>query len=223
MAQNIISLNNKIFSDNNNLLLQIVNDLEQLMNYSHDNTIIKILANVINRINYIINENKKYFQLIRNDISYLKANINKGFQELKYNNINNINNQQILQRADGKYIGQVVNGLAMGKGTCYFINGDSYEGDWKNNKEEGKGIYRYKSGDIYEGDFKNDIRHGKGIYYYINGDRYEGDFKNGKREGQGIIYRSNGDRMMGDYSNDKPIGKHVVLTRNGDVNFAKLI
>ena len=194
MEQNMFNLNNKIYSNNNNLLLEIINDLNQLMNYYRDNLSIKILGNVINKINYIINENKKNLQLLRNDISSMCNQINKRFDKLEINNIN----KQELKFNDGKYIGEVVNGLAEGKGTWYGFNGSRYEGEWRNNKKEGKGIYYY-----------NNVP--------WKGDRYEGDYRNGKREGKGIYYYNNGDRRMGDYYNDKPIGKHVMLTRNGDV------
>ena len=69
MEQNIFNLNNKIYSNNNNILLEIVNELHNLMNYSKDNIIIKTLGNIINKMNNIINENKKNLELIRNDIN----------------------------------------------------------------------------------------------------------------------------------------------------------
>ena len=43
MNQDISNLNNKIYSSNNKILLEIVNDLQKLMNYSKDNIIIKTL------------------------------------------------------------------------------------------------------------------------------------------------------------------------------------
>ena len=190
MEQNMFNLNNKIYSNNNNLLIEIINDLNQLMNYYRDNLSIKILGNVINKINYIINENKKNLELLRNDISSMCNQINKRFDKLEINNIN----KQEKKFKDGKYIGQVVNGLAEGKGTWYCDDGDRYEGEWRNAKKEGKGIY-----------------------YYNNGDRYEGDYRNDKKEGKGIFYFNNGDRQMGDYSCDKPIGMHVMLTKYGEV------
>ena len=64
MEQNMFNLSNKIYSNNNNLLLEIINDLNQLKNYYKDNLSIKILGNVINKINYIINENKKNLELL---------------------------------------------------------------------------------------------------------------------------------------------------------------
>ena len=68
MEGNIFNLNDKIHSNNNNILIEIVNDLQQLMINSKDNLIIKTLGNIINKINYIINENKKNLELINNDI-----------------------------------------------------------------------------------------------------------------------------------------------------------
>ena len=73
------------------------------MNYSKDNLIIKILGNIINKMNYIINENKKNIDMIRKDISSSL----KKFDELK---INNTKNNQELQHVNGKYIGSVING-----------------------------------------------------------------------------------------------------------------
>ena len=72
MEENIFNLNDKIYSNNNNILLEIVNDLQQLMNNSKDNLIIKTLGNIINKMNFIINDNKKNTQLIINHISSLE-------------------------------------------------------------------------------------------------------------------------------------------------------
>ena len=90
------------------------------MNYYKDNLSINILGNVINKINYIINENKKNLQLLRNDISSMCNQTNKRFDKLEINNIN----KKEIKCIDGKYIGEVVNGLAEGKGTCYGFNGN---------------------------------------------------------------------------------------------------
>ena len=94
MEQNMFNLNNKIYSNNNNLLIEIINDLNQLMNYYKDNLSINILGNVINKINYIINENKKNLQLLRNDISSLYDKLSQKIDKLEiniYNYIYNIN------------------------------------------------------------------------------------------------------------------------------------
>ena len=79
----MFNLNNKIYSNNNNLLLEIINDLNRVINNSKEDLSSKILGNVINKINYIINENKKNLQLLRNDISSLCNQMNKRFDKLE--------------------------------------------------------------------------------------------------------------------------------------------
>ena len=66
----IYNLNKGIYSNNNNILLGIEYNLKKLISYTNDNLIIKSLLDVINKINYIINENNKNFELIKNDIFF---------------------------------------------------------------------------------------------------------------------------------------------------------
>ena len=192
MSQNMYDLNNKIYSNNNNLLLEIINDLQQVINNSHENLTIKRIGDIMNKMNYIINDNKKNTELIIKHISLLQNQINKRFDKLE---INNMNNQEIKQY-NGRYVGQVVNGLKEGKGIFYFNDGDICEGDWRNGKMEGKGIY----------------------YYNKSGNRYESDFRNNKKEGKGIFYYNNGDREIGDYLNGKKIGKHAYFSIQGEIS-----
>ena len=71
MEKNLFSLNNKMYSNNNNILFEIINEWSQIKNKSNDDIIIKRLGVIINKMNYIINENKKNLELIRKDISSL--------------------------------------------------------------------------------------------------------------------------------------------------------
>ena len=235
MDKNLFQLNNKIFSNNNSILLSIVNELQQILSQSKDQLIIKRLGDIIIKMNNAINENKKNMELIRSDISKFYEKISKKFDELKDNN-----KQEIKYANGSRYVGQVFNGKAEGKGIKYHNNGDRYEGEFKNDKYDGRGIYYYNNGDRYEGNFRNGKCDGRGIDYYNNGDRYEGnfvngkydgkgiffahegsryegDYKNGLKEGKGALYIFNGDRMIGDYHNDKPIGRHAGLTKDGKV------
>ena len=210
MDKDTFTLNNQTYSNNNNILLGIIYELQQISNSSHENLTIKRISDVIIKMNFIINENRKNMGLIMNQFSLLQNQIQQLSQKIDFNSFNtntpkystqitnNINNQQELIAVNGRYVGQVVNGLPEGKGIGYW-NSEPFKGD------------------RYEGDFRNGKKEGKGIYYYHNGDRYEGDFRNDNMEGKGIRYYPNGDRMMGDYYNDKPIGKHVTLTKNGEV------
>ena len=202
-------MRNKIYSNNNNLLLGIITDLQQIINDTQDNLVIKRIGDIINKMNIIISEIRKNTELIIN-------HMNKRFDQLNINN-NQLNKKVINYKNGERYVGQVMNGLREGKGTYYCNTGERYEGEWRNDKREGKGINYWNSGDRYEGDYKNGRREGKGIYYFNNGNRYEGDWKNDKMEGKGIKYWNDGDRDMGDYSNDQPIGKHARLTKSREV------
>ena len=195
MDKDTFTLNNQTYSNNNNILLGIINELHQIANSSHENLTIKRISDVIIKMNFIINENRKNHESIMNQFSLLQNRFDQLSKKIDINNINY--NQELKGIKNGynwRYVGQVLNGLREGKGICYWEDGDRYEGDYKNDNKEGKGIY-----------------------YHHDGDRYEGDFRNGYKEGKGIMYYNNGDREMGDYYNDIPIGKHVTLTRNGEV------
>ena len=195
MDKDTFTLNNQTYSNNNNILLGIINELNQIANSSHENLTIKRISDVIIKMNFIINENKKTRELIMNQFILLQNKFEQLSKKIDINNINN--NQELKGIKNGKkwrYVGQVVNGLREGKGIMYWNNGDRYEGDFRNDKAEGKGIY-----------------------YYHNGNRYEGDFRNNKFQGEGIFYYNNGDRMFGNYNDNKQIGKHIMLKKDGEV------
>ena len=71
-----------------------------------------------------------------------------------------------------KYIGQFKNGLADGKGVCYYANGERYEGEWKG------------------GSF-----HGTGTLYMLDGTRVAGHWAEG-------IYSTNGAATVTTQTND---------------------
>ena len=54
MEGDIFNLNNKIYSNNNNILLGIINELQQISNSSHENLTIKRISDVIIKMNFII-------------------------------------------------------------------------------------------------------------------------------------------------------------------------
>ena len=59
MEDNLFNLNNKIYSNNNNILLEIINELNKIKSDSNENLTIQRLGNIINKMNHMINENKK--------------------------------------------------------------------------------------------------------------------------------------------------------------------
>ena len=219
--ESFIMLNkNKAKKINNiNLSNEILKLKENYFHYNetHNNEIIKRIENIIKKIIFIYNDNKKNTELVINHFSLLKNKIDemsKNMNEFENSSIN----IQAKSFQDGIYLGNVLKGEREGEGIMLFNNGESFIGHWKNDVQEGKGIFYYKNGDKYDGEWINGKREGKGIFYYHNGDRYEGDWKNDKKDGKGIIYLHNGDRAMGDFSNGCKRGKFVILTKNGEIN-----
>ena len=54
------------------------------------------------------------------------------------NNIKDKGLYQIKIYDNGRYEGEIKNGILEGKGIYYLNNGDRYEGDFKNNKIKGR-------------------------------------------------------------------------------------
>ena len=91
MDKDTFTLNNQIYSNNKNILLGIINELKQIANSSHENLTVKRISDIIIKMNFIINENKKTRELIMNQFTLLQ---NKLVQLSKKFDINNINNQK---------------------------------------------------------------------------------------------------------------------------------
>lgn len=47
-------------------------------------------------------------------------------------------------------------------GLCSYANGDTYDGQWKDDLKNDKGVFTYNNGDLYEGEMGNDKRNGHG-------------------------------------------------------------
>ena len=149
MDKDTFTLNNQTYSNNNNILLGIITELQQISNSSHENLTIKRISDVIIKMNFIINENKKNMGLIMNQFTLLQNKLDQLSQNFK---INNINNQQELKGIkNGKkwrYVGQVVNGLREGKGIYHYKNGDRSMGDYYNDKQIGKHVRLTRNGEV---------------------------------------------------------------------------
>ena len=205
-----IILSNKNIKDTINGIKCNLDNIIKLSTNDNISIQLKNINVLLKDLNEDIDKNNKKLKNLLNE---------NNDNEVLDNNSNEINNSIMnkeIEYDDGRYLGQVVNGKAEGKGIYYWNNGNRYEGDFKNGKREGKGIYYYNDGNRYEGDFKNDKKEGKGIYYWKDGDRYEGDFKNSKMEGKGIFYSINGDRYEGDWKNNKREGKGIYYYNDGD-------
>ena len=95
--QTIPLINEQIYANNNNLLLELMNKLENLMRDTNDNVVIQRIKDIIIITNKIITNCNQ----IRQDIQNLNTNLNLRFTSLELKlqnnssgsaNLNNINN-----------------------------------------------------------------------------------------------------------------------------------
>ena len=77
-------------------------------------------------------------------------------------------------------------------GPSIYANGDTYVGEYKNDKKHGWGTYIYPDGEKYVGEYKDGKRHGQGTYTFANGSKWVGEIRENKREGYGITYHADG-------------------------------
>ncbi|KAE9344589.1 hypothetical protein PR003_g8383 [Phytophthora rubi] len=103
-----------------------------------------------------------------------------------------------------------------GKGKCSYVNGDEYDGDWRDDQRCGQGVMRYaNSQDVYAGQWESDQRHGYGIYEYHtpetqhNGSvqlrlptKYEGQWVHDRKHGAGTLTFSDDTQLVGSWIND---------------------
>ena len=111
-----------------------------------------------------------------------------------------------------KYIGNFKDGDRHGEGSMTWDVGDTYKGQWVNNKMHGKGTYKTKLL-TYTGNFTAGIIEGQGTAKYTNGATYVGEWKNNNRHGQGTIIDNKGNKFTGQFINNKQ-GKGVFTKAN---------
>lgn len=63
------------------------------------------------------------------------------------------------------YEGEMVNGVAHGKGTFFFPGGEKYFGNFNNGVIEGNGIFFWDDGCRWEGTFSDNKLNGDGVFY----------------------------------------------------------
>ena len=85
MDKDTFTLINQTYSNNNNILLGIINELHQIANSSHENLTIKRISDIVIKMNFIINENRKTRELIMNQFTILRNKFDQLSQNLKIN------------------------------------------------------------------------------------------------------------------------------------------
>jgi hypothetical protein len=104
---------------------------------------------------------------------------------------------------------------------CYGANmtntGNTYAGEWLNDKFEGQGTYRYRDGSKYVGQFSNNRRNGQGTFTWRDGASYVGGYKDDMRAGKGTFTFPNGAKYVGEYRDDKRNGPGIEYRADGSV------
>jgi len=104
------------------------------------------------------------------------------------------------EEKDGKYVGEIENGVPNGQGKSTNPNGRKYEGEWKDGKQNGKGIFTTLEGETYNGGWKDGSwGYGQGTYTFPSGNKYVGSWKDRKMNGQGTFTYSNGSKYVGEW------------------------
>ena len=104
---------------------------------------------------------------------------------------------------DGKYDGEIENGIPNGQGTFTWHSGHKYVGEFKDGEYNGQGI-ETRGTKMYEGEYKDGKKHGKGKLTKSDGRKYEGEWKNNKPNGQGTFTSPDGTKYVGEWKNGEP-------------------
>ena len=84
------------------------------------------------------------------------------------------------------------------------------------NKKCGYGVYTFVNGDVYQGEFKDDEMHGYGLYTFSHEGHYEGQWVMGVYEGLGTETFALGSTYHGQYVEGSRNGWGVCRYYNGD-------
>ena len=71
--------------------------------------------------------------------------------------------------------------MKSGSGNYAWANGDSYSGQWANDKMNGQGTYSFAAGGRLSGAFVNDVPNGTCVYQDVSGNTYTTIWENGTR------------------------------------------
>jgi hypothetical protein len=145
----------------------------------------------------------------------LKENLSMGTSQEKVN----MATSSFIKRSSGIYIwpqgryeGELLNGIRHGKGSMEWSGRCRYEGDWKMGQRHGEGTLFSlidRSEVIYRGEWKHNKKDGYGEYFYPSGNCYRGYWKSNQKEGPGQFILLKGKRREiyeGNWMEDRPEG-----------------
>ena len=89
----------------------------------------------------------------------------------------------------------------------HYVNGNVYDGNWKEDEANGSGTLTYYNGDLYVGNWSNNLRDGEGKFT-CNRDKYSysGSWRNGTKCGIGEITMPDNNRFRGEFLEGRLVG-----------------
>jgi hypothetical protein len=118
---------------------------------------------------------------------------------------------------DGKYLGEIKNGIPNGQGTYTKPDGSNYVGEFKDGKEHGQGTQTSLDGRTkYVGEWKDGKTNGQGTLKFLDGSNYVGEFKDGEIDGQGTFTHPDGRKYIGEWKNNVYNGQGTLTSPDGD-------
>ena len=116
-----------------------------------------------------------------------------------------------------KYEGDFIKDKKCGKGKILFDSGDTYEGEFNDNKFNGYGHYIWaKNKNEYTGNYLNGKFHGEGRYQWGENEYYNGEYVNGIKEGEGELSFKDGKKFYVNFTNGKPNGIGIFQDQDGN-------
>ena len=116
-----------------------------------------------------------------------------------------------------KYEGDFIKDKKCGKGKILFDSGDTYEGEFNDNKFNGYGHYIWaKNKNEYKGNYLNGKFHGEGRYQWGENEYYNGEYVNGIKEGEGELSFKDGKKFYVNFTNGKPNGIGIFQDQDGN-------
>lgn len=112
--------------------------------------------------------------------------------------------------------GRLEAGRKVGQGTYVWLDGQRYQGEWRNDQPDGEGEWSSPKGDVYTGGFRAGKRVGQGRMVYADKTEYNGAWLDDRPSGQGVFKFANGDVYQGQFLAGEQSGTGTLTHRNGD-------
>ena len=219
----------EIYFSSDQVILDLVSGkiLQHLKNNSEILSYLKGTKRIINFVESIKREMPKWKKTRSSkQLNLFESEDDKNVEDTQEKSEDDKNEVKTINiENEGRYIGEIKNGLRHGKGKMIYNNGNIYEGNWLNDLFDGKGNYLHKKyGQNTSGDWENGyLIRGQIIFFkgVMGEEKYIGDvvysfFGYPVPHGTGAYFYMNGDKYVGEFVDYKKEGKGTFTWANGD-------